>query len=51
MAAFSISGHPAISICSGFSADGLPLNVQLAGRHFEDGRVVAAAAALETAFA
>ena len=49
MAAFSISGHPAISICSGFSTLGLPLNVQIAGRRFEDGRVVAAAAALERA--
>ena len=49
MAVFSMSGHPAISVCSGFSKDGLPLNVQLAGRRFEDGRVVAAAAALEAA--
>jgi aspartyl-tRNA(Asn)/glutamyl-tRNA(Gln) amidotransferase subunit A len=51
MAVFSISGHPAISICNGFSARGLPLNVQLAGRRFEDGRVVAAASALECALA
>ena len=51
MAVFSMSGHPAISVCSGFSEDGLPLNVQLAGRRFEDGRVVAAADLLETALA
>ena len=51
MAVFSMSGHPAISVCSGFSQDGLPLNVQLAGRRFEDGRVVAAADLLETALA
>ena len=51
MAVFSMSGHPAISVCSGFSKDGLPLNVQLAGRRFEDGRVVAAAGLLETALA
>ncbi len=49
MAAFSISGHPAISVCSGFSDLGLPLNVQLAGRRFEDGRLLVAAAALEDA--
>ena len=48
MAVFSMSGHPAMSVCSGFS-NGLPLNVQLAGRRFEDGRVVAAADLLETA--
>jgi aspartyl-tRNA(Asn)/glutamyl-tRNA(Gln) amidotransferase subunit A len=49
MAVFSMSGHPAISVCSGFSEDGLPLNVQLVGRRFEDGRVVAAAGLLEAA--
>ena len=49
MAVFSMSGHPAISVCSGFSDDGLPLNVQLAGRRFEDGRVIAAADLLESA--
>ena len=47
MAVFSMSGHPAMSVCSGFSKEGLPLNLQLAGRRFEDGRVVAAADLLE----
>ena len=51
MAVFSMSGHPTISVCSGFSDDGLPLNVQLAGRRFEDGRVVGAADLLEMALA
>ena len=51
MAVFSMSGHPAISVCSGFSEKGLPLNVQLAGRRFEDGRLVTAADLLETALA
>ncbi len=51
MAVFSMSGHPAMSVCSGFSGDGLPLNVQLAGRRFEDGRIVAAADLLEKALA
>ena len=49
MAVFSMPGHPAISVCSGFSKDRMPLNVQLAGRHFQDGRLAAAAAALEAA--
>jgi aspartyl-tRNA(Asn)/glutamyl-tRNA(Gln) amidotransferase subunit A len=51
MAVFSMSGHPAMSVCSGFSKEGLPLNLQLAGRRFEDGRVVAAADLLESALA
>jgi aspartyl-tRNA(Asn)/glutamyl-tRNA(Gln) amidotransferase subunit A len=51
MAVFSMSGHPAMSVCSGFSDSGLPLNVQLGGRRFEDGRVAAAGDLLEKAFA
>ncbi len=51
MAVFSMSGHPAMSVCSGFSEAGLPLNVQLGGRRFEDGRVAAAGDLLENAFA
>jgi aspartyl-tRNA(Asn)/glutamyl-tRNA(Gln) amidotransferase subunit A len=51
MAVFSMSGHPAMSVCSGFSQDGLPLNVQLGGRRFEDGRVAVAGDLLEKAFA
>jgi len=49
MSVFSLSGHPAISVCNGFSADGLPLNLQLAGRHFDEPTVLAAASALEAA--
>lgn len=47
MAVFSLSGHPAISLCSGFSEAGLPLNLQLAGRRFGDGLLAAAAALCE----
>ena len=37
MAVFNVSGHPALSICSGFSKSGMPLNMQLAARyHSED---------------
>jgi aspartyl-tRNA(Asn)/glutamyl-tRNA(Gln) amidotransferase subunit A len=51
MAVFSVCALPAISVCSGFSTGGLPLNLQIAGRRFDDGRVIAAAAALEDALA
>ena len=50
MSPFSLSGHPAISICNGFSRSGLPLNVQLAGRRFADARLVRVAAKLEHCF-
>jgi len=50
MAVFSMSGHPAMSVCNGFSESGLPLNVQLGGRRFEDGNVAAAGDLLEKAF-
>ena len=46
---FDLTGSPAISIPFGWSADGLPLGVQLVGRHFDERSVLKAAAALETA--
>lgn len=46
---FDLTGSPAISIPFGWSADGLPLGVQLVGRHFDEQSVLKAAAALETA--
>lgn len=49
MAAFSLSGHPAITVRSGFSAEGLPLNIQLAARRHDDMRLLAVATALEDA--
>ncbi|MEI9948471.1 MAG: amidase [Pseudomonadota bacterium] len=45
--AFSLTRQPAISIPVGVSASGLPIGIQIVGRHFEDGRVLAAARAFE----
>jgi Asp-tRNA(Asn)/Glu-tRNA(Gln) amidotransferase A subunit family amidase len=45
----NFTGHPAASIPAGFTADGLPVGLQLVGRRFEDGRVLAGSAALERA--
>lgn len=38
--AFNVTGHPAIVFCTGFNADGLPLSMQLVGRHGEDERLL-----------
>ena len=49
---FNLTGQPALSVCNGFSADGLPLSLQIAGRHFEDDLVLRVGHAYEkdTAF-
>jgi aspartyl-tRNA(Asn)/glutamyl-tRNA(Gln) amidotransferase subunit A len=46
---FSLTGQPAISLPCGFSSDGLPIGLQIAGRPFEDSTVLAAAHAYEQA--
>ena len=46
---FNVTGSPALSVCSGFSRDGLPLSMQIVGRHFEDHRVLKVGHAFETA--
>jgi aspartyl-tRNA(Asn)/glutamyl-tRNA(Gln) amidotransferase subunit A len=46
---FSVSGHPAMSICTGFDAAGLPTNAQLAGRYFDEANVLRVAQAYESA--
>jgi aspartyl-tRNA(Asn)/glutamyl-tRNA(Gln) amidotransferase subunit A len=46
---FSLAGVPAISVPCGFSADGLPLALQLGGRPFDEAGVLAAAHAYERA--
>ena len=45
--AFNVTGSPALSICNGFSATGLPLALQIGGRPFEDGLVLRIGDALE----
>ena len=49
MAAFNLSGHPALSICNGFTSEGLPLNMQIAGRFWDEAMVLRVAAAYECA--
>jgi Asp-tRNA(Asn)/Glu-tRNA(Gln) amidotransferase A subunit family amidase len=45
---FNLTGYPAVSIPCGWSADGLPLGLQLVGRRGQDGLVLQAAAAFES---
>jgi aspartyl-tRNA(Asn)/glutamyl-tRNA(Gln) amidotransferase subunit A len=45
--AFNVTGSPALSICNGFSATGLPLALQIGGRPFEDALVLQIGDALE----
>jgi len=47
--AFNMSGHPAISVPSGFGREGMPLGLQIAGRPFDERRVFMAARAYEQA--
>ena len=44
---FDLTGSPAVSVPFGWDSDGLPIGVQLVGRHFDEGTVLRAAAALE----
>jgi aspartyl-tRNA(Asn)/glutamyl-tRNA(Gln) amidotransferase subunit A len=46
--AFSLTRQPAISLPNGQSEAGLPIGVQLVGRHFEEVTILRAAAAFET---
>jgi aspartyl-tRNA(Asn)/glutamyl-tRNA(Gln) amidotransferase subunit A len=46
---FNFSGNPAASIPCGFTADGLPVGLQIVGRRFDDLGVLQAAAAFEAA--
>jgi len=46
---FNLTGHPAVSVPAGFTADGLPIGLQIVGRRFDDAGVLRAAAAFERA--
>jgi amidase len=48
-APFNFSGSPTISVPMGFSTSGLPLSLQLVGRHCEEALLVQVAAAYEQA--
>jgi aspartyl-tRNA(Asn)/glutamyl-tRNA(Gln) amidotransferase subunit A len=49
MTPFNISNHPAISLCSGFDADGMPTNIQLVGQWFREATLLRASFAYEQA--
>jgi aspartyl-tRNA(Asn)/glutamyl-tRNA(Gln) amidotransferase subunit A len=46
---FNVTGGPALALCMGFTAAGLPLSLQLVGRPFDEATVLRAAHAYETA--
>jgi aspartyl-tRNA(Asn)/glutamyl-tRNA(Gln) amidotransferase subunit A len=48
---FNVSGHPAISLCTGFDAAGLPTNGQIVGRWFDEATLLRVARTYEAATA
>jgi aspartyl-tRNA(Asn)/glutamyl-tRNA(Gln) amidotransferase subunit A len=46
---FNASGHPAMTVCTGFDGDGLPTNAQIVGRWFDEATVYRVARAYERA--
>jgi aspartyl-tRNA(Asn)/glutamyl-tRNA(Gln) amidotransferase subunit A len=48
-APWNLTGHPAISVPSGFSRDGLPVSIQIVGRPFDEVTVLRIARAYERA--
>ena len=48
---FSVTGCPALTLCIGFTREGLPLGMQLAGRRFDEATVLRAGHAYERAAA
>ncbi|MBI1779024.1 MAG: amidase [Proteobacteria bacterium] len=49
MSPFNVTGAPALSVCCGYSKDGLPLSMQIAGQPFEDATVLRVGHAYENA--
>ena len=47
--AFNLTGQPTVSVPCGFTSDGMPIGMQLAGRMWEDSVVLRAAHAYESA--
>jgi aspartyl-tRNA(Asn)/glutamyl-tRNA(Gln) amidotransferase subunit A len=49
MMPFNVAGYPAMSVCSGYGAGGLPLAIQLVGKPFQEATVLRIADAFEKA--
>ncbi len=47
--AFNVGGNPALSICSGYTEDGLPFSLQIVGKLFDDANVLRVGDAYEKA--
>jgi Asp-tRNA(Asn)/Glu-tRNA(Gln) amidotransferase A subunit family amidase len=47
---FNLTGNPAASVPCGFTADNLPVGLQIVGRRFADATVLRASAAFEQAY-
>jgi aspartyl-tRNA(Asn)/glutamyl-tRNA(Gln) amidotransferase subunit A len=46
---FNLTGQPALALCCGFTSDGFPIGMQIAGRPFDEVGVLAAGHAFEKA--
>ena len=46
---FNVTGHPAMSVCTGYDSGGVPLNAQIVGRFFDEQTVLRVAQAYESA--
>ena len=46
---FNVTGLPAMSVCTGYGAGGLPISMQIIGKPFEEATVFRAGHAYETA--
>ena len=46
---FNVTGQPALSLCSGYGAGGLPVSVQIIGKPFQEATVLRAGHAYESA--
>ena len=46
---FNLSEQPALSVCCGFTSEGLPIGLQIVGRRFDDAGVLRAGHAFEVA--
>ena len=44
---FNITGHPALTLCSGYDGEGLPIGLQIVGRFRDEASVLRAAALYE----